>query len=105
MTVVCEGIEEVEQLRFLQDNHCDQVQGNLLSLPLQYQEATKLLADPRRIRRLVTEYKVSELGFSSNAAAGPAMLTGVLNEFPDAASTSDDLPGDTGYEGTIAANG
>ena len=33
------------------------------------------------------------------------MLTGVLNEFPDAASTSDDLPGDTAYEGTIAANG
>ena len=105
MTVVCEGIEEEEQLRFLQDNHCDQVQGNLLSLPLQYQEASRLLANPRRIRRLVTNYKVSELGFSSSVTGTATMLSGVLNEFPDPASASDTLPDDTGYESTIAANG
>jgi len=35
--VVCEGVEREDQLRYLQDNHCDQVQGNLLSVPLQRQ--------------------------------------------------------------------
>lgn len=97
MTVICEGVEEVSQLRFLQDNHCDEVQGNLLSLPLQRQEATNLLANPRRIRRLITDYKVSELGLSSIAANGPAVLTGILNDFPDDAD-------DSGFPDQIAAN-
>ena len=82
MTVVCEGVEELPQLRFLQDNHCDEVQGNLLSLPLQRQEATNLLANPRRVKRLVTEYKVTELGLSTALGAGN-VITGVLNQFPD----------------------
>ncbi len=82
MTVVCEGVEEVDQLRFLQDNHCDEVQGNLLSLPLQRQEATHLLANPRRITRLVTEYKVSELEFSSSTGDRSSSLSGIINEFP-----------------------
>ncbi len=85
MTVVCEGVEELPQLRFLQDHHCDEVQGNLLSLPLQRQEATNLLANPRRIRRLVTNYKISELGLSSVDNPGTqSVISGVLNEFPDA---------------------
>jgi len=84
MTVVCEGVEEIEQLRFMQDNHCDEVQGNLLSLPLQRQEATNLLANPRKIRRMVTDYKVSELGLSAIDNTGAtAVITGVLNYFPD----------------------
>jgi len=99
MTVICEGVEEVEQLRFLQDNHCDQVQGNLLSLPLQRQEATNLLANPRRVRRLVTEYKVSELGLSSIFNdSNPAEVSGLLNEFPDSA---DD---DSNYEDKAVVN-
>ena len=99
MTVICEGVEEVDQLRFLQDNHCDQVQGNLLSLPLQRQEATNLLANPRRVRRLVTEYKVSELGLSSIFTdSNPAEVSGLLNEFPNSADDDSD------YEDKIAAN-
>ena len=98
MTVICEGVEEVDQLRFLQDNHCDQVQGNLLSLPLQRQEATNLLSNPRRVRRLVTDYKVSELGLSSIFNGNnPAEVAGLLNEFPDSAGNSD-------YEDNVAAN-
>jgi len=100
MTVICEGVEEVDQLRFMQDNHCDEVQGNLLSLPLQRQEATNLLANPRRIRRLVTDYKVSELGITSiSNSSKPAVISGILNEFPDSAA------GDSDFEGNIAANG
>ncbi len=91
MTVVCEGVEDIEQLRFIQDHHCDEVQGNLLSLPLQRQEATALLANPRRIRRLVTEYTVSDLGMSSIHTSGTsASISGVLNEFPDLSTDSTD---------------
>jgi len=98
MTVVCEGVEEIEQLRFLQDNHCDEVQGNLLSLPLQRQEATNLLANPRRIRRIVTDYKISELGASSASNNKSNVLDGILNEFPDS------IVDDTDHEDKVAAN-
>lgn len=82
--VVCEGVEEVEQLRFLQDQHCDEVQGNLLSLPLQRQEATKLLAHPEDIKRIITSYNVSELGLQAMTRAGThTVITGVLNAYPD----------------------
>ncbi len=91
MTVICEGVEEVDQLRFLQDNHCDQVQGNLLSLPLQRQEATNLLANPRHVRRLVTEYKVSELGLSSIFKdSSPVEVSGLLNQYPDSSGDDSD---------------
>ena len=100
MTVVCEGVEEIAQLRFLQDNHCDEVQGNLLSLPLQRQEATHLLANPRRIRRLVTEYEISELGMPTlNSGADQTVINGVLNAFPNPIDKSD------GYQtDKVAAN-
>ena len=81
--VVCEGVEEEAQLRFLQDHHCDQVQGNLLSLPLQRQDATKLLGDPRKIQRIVKDYNVTELGLTAMTGAGTqTVITGVLNAFP-----------------------
>jgi len=82
--VVCEGVENEEQLRFLQDHHCDEVQGNLLSVPLQRLEATNLLGNPRRIRRMITSYNVSELGLTALTSAGTqTVITGVLNAYPD----------------------
>ncbi len=102
MTVICEGVEELPQLRFLQDHHCDEVQGNLLSLPLQRQEATNLLANPRRIRRLVTNYKISELGLSSVDNPGAqSVISGVLNAFPD---TSTDHGNSDFSEDNVAIN-
>jgi diguanylate cyclase (GGDEF)-like protein/PAS domain S-box-containing protein len=82
--VVCEGVEEEAQLRFLQDHHCDQVQGNLLSLPLKRQDATKLLSDPRKVQKIIRDYNVNELGLSATTGAGTqTVITGVLNLFPD----------------------
>ena len=82
--VVCEGVEEEAQLRFLQDHHCDQVQGNLLSLPLQRQEATRLLSDPRKVQKIIKDYNVNELGLSATTSAGTqTVITGVLNLYPD----------------------
>ena len=99
LTVVAEGVEEEAQLRFLQDNHCDEVQGNLLSLPLQRQEATNLLANPRRIRRLVTDYNISDLGVSAINNVETRTISGVLNEFPHA----DDYEADD-YNDSVAAS-
>ena len=80
--VVCEGVEKEDQLRYLQDNHCDQVQGNLLSAPLQRQEATNLLANPGRIKRAVTSYDASKLGLTAITGNGTeTVITGVLNSF------------------------
>jgi diguanylate cyclase (GGDEF)-like protein/PAS domain S-box-containing protein len=80
--VVCEGVENENQLRYLQDNHCDQVQGNLFSAPLQRQEATNLLANPGRIKRVITSYDASKLGLTAVAANGTeTVITGVLNTF------------------------
>ena len=102
MTVVCEGVEEIEQLRFIQDNHCDEVQGNLISLPLQRQEATNLLANPSKIRRLITDYKASELGLYTTDNNGvSSVINGVLNQFPQIDSGEDDNIEDD----KIAANG
>jgi EAL domain-containing protein (putative c-di-GMP-specific phosphodiesterase class I) len=82
--VVCEGVEEEAQLRFLQDHHCDQVQGNLLSLPLKRQDATKLLSDPRKVQKIIRDYNVNEFGLSATTGAGTqTVITGVLNLFPD----------------------
>jgi EAL domain-containing protein (putative c-di-GMP-specific phosphodiesterase class I) len=34
LKVIAEGVETAEQLAFLQDNHCDAIQGYLISRPM-----------------------------------------------------------------------
>jgi diguanylate cyclase (GGDEF)-like protein len=43
LDVVAEGVEDFNQLLHLQDQHCNEVQGYLLSKPLPVQQATELL--------------------------------------------------------------
>jgi predicted signal transduction protein with EAL and GGDEF domain len=43
LDVVAEGVEDFNQLLHLQDQHCNEVQGYLLSRPLPVQQATELL--------------------------------------------------------------
>ena len=81
--VICEGIEEEAQLRFIQDHHCDEVQGNLISLPLQRKEATNLLNNQSKIRRLIKDYRVADIGLAAVTTTGEnTVITGVLNSFP-----------------------
>lgn len=49
LKVNAEGVGTVEQLEFLRTLKCDEVQGHLFSLPLPAEEATKLLAEGRRL--------------------------------------------------------
>ncbi len=45
MTVVAEGIETIEQIRFLQNHDCNRMQGYLISKPLFEAELTSFLKD------------------------------------------------------------
>ncbi|QAU34692.1 EAL domain-containing protein [Janthinobacterium sp. 17J80-10] len=43
ITVVAEGVEKIEQLQFLSDRSCEEIQGYFFSRPLPAEEFTKLL--------------------------------------------------------------
>jgi EAL domain-containing protein (putative c-di-GMP-specific phosphodiesterase class I) len=43
LKVVAEGVETAEQLEFLREKRCDEVQGYLLSRPVPVPEATDFL--------------------------------------------------------------
>ncbi len=43
LDVVAEGVEDFNQLLHLQDQHCNEVQGYLLSKPLPVEQVTELL--------------------------------------------------------------
>ena len=83
LQVVAEGVETEEQLRFLRDLQCDQVQGYLISRPVSAEEATKLIANPSIIRRKTF---VGMSGGSGGTMADkrevPAEIIGMLNKAP-----------------------
>ena len=77
LTVVAEGIETEDELRFLQDMQCDQVQGYLISKPLPAEEINKLLAHPARIKRMIVNHDHMP---KTPQQSGPSMF-GIINEF------------------------
>jgi diguanylate cyclase (GGDEF)-like protein len=49
LEAIAEGVETTEQLEFLRSLHCDGMQGYLFSQPLPAGEATKLMAEGKRL--------------------------------------------------------
>jgi EAL domain-containing protein (putative c-di-GMP-specific phosphodiesterase class I) len=52
MSVVAEGVSSTDQLAFLRENGCDEVQGYLLSYPLPIEELQTLLTGGSRLMPL-----------------------------------------------------
>jgi len=50
MKVIAEGVENHEQLRFLKERRCDQMQGFLFSRPLPTDEISSMLASGARLQ-------------------------------------------------------
>jgi diguanylate cyclase (GGDEF)-like protein/PAS domain S-box-containing protein len=82
LQVVAEGVETEEQLRFLQDLRCDEVQGYLVSKPLSREDALKILEHPSAVRRMVQEYHSSRLEVLDFQQVTPVSgMVGILNDF------------------------
>ncbi len=82
LRVVAEGVETEDQLRFLQDLHCDEMQGYLASKPLPRDEINELLAQSSSIRRMVQDYGFNLPGLMGRQGIGSgAGMFGVLNDF------------------------
>jgi diguanylate cyclase (GGDEF)-like protein len=85
LLVVAEGVETDEQLRFLQDLYCDEIQGYLVSKPLPSDEICELLDRSSSIKRMIMDYGANFAQITAQQGDVPATgMFGILNEFPEA---------------------
>ena len=61
LNVVAEGVETEQQLAFLVNNGCDQIQGFLLSRPLSPDACTEMLTEDRKLRHLTAASPILRL--------------------------------------------
>jgi diguanylate cyclase (GGDEF)-like protein/PAS domain S-box-containing protein len=83
LRVVAEGVETEEQLRFLQDHHCDEIQGYLISKPVPSEAVSELWANASRVRSLILQGRINCTGVMGHGGAESASgMLGILNDFP-----------------------
>ncbi|WDE01405.1 EAL domain-containing protein [Thalassomonas actiniarum] len=83
LKIVAEGVETAEQLKFLRDLNCHQVQGYLISKPVPYEQATEFISDPSLINGKVKaslEHDTQVLAHDEGHFK--VELTGILNKTP-----------------------
>jgi diguanylate cyclase (GGDEF)-like protein/PAS domain S-box-containing protein len=83
LKVVAEGVETDEQLRFLQDLHCDEIQGYLISRPVPAEEVSNILARSSSIKRLITDYGLTNSGLTIQHNPAATTMIGIINEYDD----------------------
>jgi EAL domain-containing protein (putative c-di-GMP-specific phosphodiesterase class I) len=64
LSVIAEGVEETEQFDLLNQYGCDEIQGYLLSRPIEADDLLKLLKEPKKLPSLL--HSVSDTEFISN---------------------------------------
>jgi EAL domain-containing protein (putative c-di-GMP-specific phosphodiesterase class I) len=84
LRVVAEGVEDDRQLSVLRNLDCDEIQGFLLSRAISRDEASDLLANPSRVRRILWANENAD-DVSGNPAKA---IAGVLNQRPRSGAAS-----------------
>ena len=87
MRVLAEGVETAEQLLFLRDHHCDEVQGYLMSKPVNAEKATQFVEHPVPLSQVILATSMGRRRTrESNTMLPLSGLDAVLSRFPDAAN-------------------
>ncbi len=80
LDVIAEGIETEEQLRFLQDLHCDQIQGYLISRPVPRDTIDELLANSEAVKNLILHKNIDA---NRNMSDDTNSMINILNNLPN----------------------
>jgi len=87
MRVLAEGVETQEQLMFLRDHHCDEIQGYLVSKPVTASETTAFLENPVVLTQTILASTLGRREHRGGVTTLP--LTGlgaIISRFPEAAN-------------------
>ena len=87
MRVLAEGVETQEQLLFLRDHHCDEIQGFFVSKPLNAERTTRQLEKPAELSQIVLAATMGARSLGSGEVTLPLTgLDAVISRFPNAAN-------------------
>lgn len=101
MRVLAEGVETREQLLFLRDHHCDEIQGFLVSKPVTADETTAYLEKPTLLSQAILANTMGHRALPSGARSLPLTgLDAIITRFPDAANDEIDPEAQTREAGS-----
>lgn len=87
MRVLAEGVETSEQLLFLRNHHCDEIQGYLVSKPVNAAETTRYLEKPSLLSQTILASTMGRDAKVSGATSLPLSgMDAIISRFPDAAN-------------------
>ena len=85
MRVLAEGVETEDQLLFLRDHFCDEIQGYITSRPVPAIEATEMLRDTSLLSQVVLAADMRSTAIPSEAQEsgyGGGMVASLFSHFP-----------------------
>ncbi len=91
MRVLAEGVETREQLLFLRDHHCDEIQGFFVSKPVNGEQTTAQLEKPSELSQLVLAATMGSRNVGSGVKTLPLSgLDAIISRFPAAANDAEE---------------
>jgi len=97
MRVLAEGVETQEQLLFLRDHHCDEIQGFFVSKPVDAEQTTAMLEKPAELSQIVLAATMGTRTVGSGVKTLPLSgLDAIISRFPDAANDESEPPRQAG---------